>query len=68
MSAGKNYTIRKMAGLFGVSGGAYYWRAKYGVSEQRKEADAELVELIRLIAAERHRRCGRRFAGSTGNG
>jgi hypothetical protein len=47
-----------MAGIFGVSNGAYYRWAKYGVSERRKEADAELVELIRLIAAERRRRYG----------
>jgi transposase InsO family protein len=54
----KAYTVREMAGLFGVNSSAYYRWAKYGVSERRKEADAELVELIRLIAAEHHRRYG----------
>jgi transposase InsO family protein len=47
-----------MAGLFGVSGSAYYRWAKYGVSERRKEADAELVKLIRLIVERHHRRYG----------
>jgi hypothetical protein len=43
------YTIGKMAGLFGVSRGAYYRWARYGVSKRRRTADAELVDLIREI-------------------
>jgi hypothetical protein len=54
----KGYAIRGTAGVFGISGSAYYRRAKYGVSERRREADAELVRLILLIVAERHRRYG----------
>jgi transposase InsO family protein len=52
------YTIRKMAELLGVSWSAYYRRAKYGVSEWRKEADAELVRLIRQIQERHHYRYG----------
>jgi transposase InsO family protein len=52
------YTVREMAELFGVSCGAYYRWAKYGVSERRKEADAELVDLIRLIQEKHHYRYG----------
>jgi len=55
MKANRNrYTIREMAGLFGVSPGAYYQWARNGVSQRRKTADAELVRLIREIAV-RHR-------------
>jgi transposase InsO family protein len=54
----KEYTIREMAGVFGVSSSAYYRWAKYGVSVRRREADAELVELIRLIVQRHHRRYG----------
>ena len=55
MKANRNrYTIREMAGLFGVSPGAYYQWARNGVSQRRKTADAELVRLIREIAL-RHR-------------
>jgi transposase len=43
------YTIREMAGVFGVSSSAYYKWAKQGVSERRKERDAELVGFIREI-------------------
>jgi hypothetical protein len=32
----EQYTIREMAGLFGVSSGAYYKWAKYGVSSRRR--------------------------------
>jgi transposase InsO family protein len=47
-----------MAALFGVSCGAYYRWAKYGVSERRKEADAELADLIRRIQEKHHYRYG----------
>ena len=47
------YTIRGMAGLFGISSSAYYRWAKYGVSG-RDSADAELVGLIREIALKYH--------------
>ncbi|MDR0400679.1 MAG: IS3 family transposase [Treponema sp.] len=54
----EQYTIREMAALFGVSCSAYYRWAKYGVSERRKEADAELVDLIRTIQEKHHYRYG----------
>jgi transposase InsO family protein len=54
----ERYTVREMAGLFGVSNSAYYRWAKYGVSENRKEADAELVDLIRRIQQRHHYRYG----------
>jgi transposase InsO family protein len=47
-----------MAGLLGVSGGAYYRRAKYGLSTRRREADAELPRLIREIVFRHHLRYG----------
>jgi transposase len=52
------YTVREMAALFGVSCSAYYRWAKYGVSEKRREADAELVRLIRQIQERHHYRYG----------
>jgi len=52
------HTIREMAGLLGVSRSAYYQWARNGVSPRRREADAELVRLIREIAAKHHRRYG----------
>jgi transposase InsO family protein len=52
------YTVREMVELFGVSCSAYYRWAKYGVSERRKEADAELVDLIRRIQERDHYRYG----------
>jgi hypothetical protein len=39
------YTTGEMARLFEVSYSAYYRRAKYGVSKQRKEGGAELEGL-----------------------
>jgi transposase InsO family protein len=54
----KRYTIREMAGLFGVSGGAYYKWAKHGVSQRRSKEDAELLRLIREIVIKHHRRYG----------
>jgi transposase InsO family protein len=47
-----------MAGVLGVSAGAYYKWAKYGVSERRGKADAELLCLIRGIVKEHHFRYG----------
>ena len=52
------YTITEMAGLLGVSRGAYYQWARAGVSLRRKEADAELLRLIRQIVVKHHRRYG----------
>jgi transposase InsO family protein len=52
------YTIREMAGLFGVSSGAYYKWAKNGVSLRRSTADAELLRFIREIVIQHHRRYG----------
>jgi putative transposase len=59
MKANKNrYTVTEMAGLFGVSRGAYYQWGKNGLSQRRKTADAELLRLIREITAKHHRRYG----------
>jgi transposase InsO family protein len=52
------YAVRKTAGIFGVSCSAYYRRAKYGVSGMRKEADAELADMIRRIRERHHCRYG----------
>ena len=52
------YRVTEMAGLLGVSRGAYYQWAKHGVSERRNSADAELIRLIRQIVARHHRRYG----------
>jgi hypothetical protein len=52
------WTIREMAGVFGVSSSAYYKWVKKGVFGGRKEADAELVELIRRIQEQHHSRYG----------
>jgi len=59
MKANKNrYAVKEMAGLLGVSRGAYYQWARDGVSRRRETADAELVRLIREIQARHHRRYG----------
>jgi transposase InsO family protein len=47
-----------MAGLFGVSSGAYYKWAKHGVSQRRSQEDAELLSFIRDIVIKHHRRYG----------
>ena len=52
------YTIREMAGLFGVTSGAYYQWAKHGVSERRSLRDAEVLRLIREIQRTHHKRYG----------
>jgi transposase InsO family protein len=54
----EQYTIREMAGLFGVSSGAYYKWARNGVSQRRSETDAELLRLIREIVSKHHQRYG----------
>jgi transposase InsO family protein len=54
----KRYSIKEMAGLFGVSRGAYYKWVRMGVSSRCQESDAELVRLIREIQTEHHRRYG----------
>jgi transposase InsO family protein len=52
------YTVREMAGIFGVSCSAYYkWAKQQGVSSRREE-DAELVRLIREIVEQHHYRYG----------
>jgi putative transposase len=59
MQANKGrYTVKEMTGLLGVSRNAYYQWARKGVSLRRKEADAELVRLIRQIQARHQRRYG----------
>ena len=59
MKANKGrYTVKEMAGLLGVSRNAYYQWARNGVSRLNKAADAELVRLIREIAARHHHRYG----------
>ena len=52
------YTVKEMAGVFGVSRGAYYRWARDGVSGRREAADAETVRLIREIVLRHHRRYG----------
>jgi len=52
------YTIREMAGLFGVSRSAYYKWVRNGVSSRRKEEDAVLIDLIRKIVEANHWRYG----------
>jgi transposase InsO family protein len=54
----KQYTIKEMAGLLGVSRSAYYQWVRDGVSEWREIADAELVDLIREIVEKHKRRYG----------
>jgi transposase InsO family protein len=51
-------TVREMAGLFGVSGGAYYRWATRGVSGRRGATDAELAGLIREIVLKHRYRYG----------
>ena len=43
------WTVMEMAALFGVSANAYYRWAKHGVSLRRRDDDARLLELIRLM-------------------
>ena len=52
------YTIKRMAELFGVSRSAYYKWVKNGVSTRRQEADAELLNIIRAIVKEHEKRYG----------
>jgi transposase InsO family protein len=54
----KQHTIKEMAGLFGVSRGAYYQWVRCGVSQLRRIADEELIRLIREIVKRHHRRYG----------
>ncbi|MDR2796499.1 MAG: IS3 family transposase, partial [Spirochaetaceae bacterium] len=53
-----DYTIREMAGNFGVSCGAYYKWARKEESGGKKEADRELIDLIRRIQEQHHYRYG----------
>jgi transposase InsO family protein len=52
------YTIREMAGIFGVSSSAYYQQAKKEESGGKQEGDKELTGLIRLIQERHHYRYG----------
>jgi transposase InsO family protein len=54
----ERYTIREMAGVFGVSRSAYYRWAREGASDDRSKADEELLRLIREIVERHHRRYG----------
>jgi transposase InsO family protein len=54
----ERYTVREMAGLFGVSRSAYYRWAKYGVSGRHGQADAGLLRLMREIVERHHHRYG----------
>ena len=59
MKANQNrYAIKEMAGLFGVSRGAYYKWARNGVSRRREASDAELISLIEGIVKKHLRRYG----------
>ena len=50
------YSVREMAGLFGVTSGAYYRWAKNRGSERRRQRDARLLCLIRNIQRQHHNR------------
>jgi transposase InsO family protein len=52
------YSVREMAGLLGVSRGAYYKWLKDGCPGRDKNPDAWLINLIRKIAVRHHRRYG----------
>jgi len=52
------YTVKEMAGLFGVSRNAYYQWARNGASQQRETTYDELLRLIREIVTKHHRRYG----------
>jgi transposase InsO family protein len=52
------YAVREMAGIFAFSRGAYYRWAKQGGTSGRKQADAELADLMRLIQEAHHYRYG----------
>jgi transposase InsO family protein len=52
------YTVKEMAGLFGVNRGAYYHWIRNGVSPRSEAADAELERLMREIVERHHGRYG----------
>jgi transcriptional regulator with XRE-family HTH domain len=54
----ERYTIREMAGIFGVTSDAYYKWARDEVSRWKRQADAELVGLIREIVIHHEWRYG----------
>jgi transposase InsO family protein len=54
----EHHTIRGMTGLFGMSCGACYQWTRHGVSDRRRRADTELVDLIREVVPRHHRRYG----------
>ena len=52
------YAVKEMAGLLGLSCGAFYKWFKHGFSRRREKADAELLSLIRKIFDNNHGRYG----------
>ena len=54
----EQYTVMEMAGLFGVSRGAYYKWLKAGCPNRDGDCDAELVDLIQKIVSHHCRRYG----------
>ena len=59
MKTNKNqYTIKKMAEIFGTSRSAYYKWVKAGCPTQRGDTDADLILLIREIVYNHYRRYG----------
>jgi hypothetical protein len=67
MQANKDrYPVREMAGLLGVTSGAYYKWRKNGVSERRDKRDAELLRLIREIQHTHYDRYGSPRVRETG--
>ena len=52
------YTVKEMTELLGVSRAAYYKWTKHGFSDRQRESDAELLNLIREIVENHHRRYG----------
>ena len=52
------YSVREMAGLLGVSRGAYYKWLKAGCPDRDHNPDTELIDLIREIVLKHHWRYG----------
>jgi len=52
------YTVKEMAGLFGVSRSAYYKWLKSGLTKPQDEPDAEITRLIREIVLNHNYRYG----------
>jgi hypothetical protein len=54
----ERYTISEMAGVLGVTTGAYYYWTRNEASQWKNQADAELLRLIREIVITHERRYG----------